>query len=268
MGTCLAFDTEYAIRYGVDEAIFLNNIIFWIRENKKHSRNLYDGRTWTFNSAKSYSAYFPFWSEQKIWRIADSLVKKGVLVKGNYNKSGYDRTLWFAFADESIFLPEEIHLTEMKNRINRNVEPIPDINTDDKPHTHSTDIPSVGKKGKSKLRSQEYKDLYARLDEAFKKGYNCWSNGKPYPSGARENANLSTICSRYEQCPDIAMELVKKYYRLLMNRERFWDQSAFLPSGFVKNEARLVAQDSGLSGKERMQYNNGDLHVVEKLELK
>ena len=38
-----SFNVGLAQKYGVKEAIFLNNLIFWIQHNKANNRNYYDG---------------------------------------------------------------------------------------------------------------------------------------------------------------------------------------------------------------------------------
>lgn len=98
-----SFDVEFAREYGIEEAIMIQNFHFWISKNKANGRHEHDGRTWTYNSAKAMTELMPYLSDRQIRRTLDSLVEKGVLIKGNWNESAYDRTLWFAFADESKF---------------------------------------------------------------------------------------------------------------------------------------------------------------------
>jgi hypothetical protein len=99
-----SFDVQTATDYGVDEAIMIQNFIFWIEKNLANGKNHHDGRTWTYNTQQAFTFLFPFWSYKQIRRILDSLVKKDVLVTGNYNKTPFDRTLWYAFKDESGWL--------------------------------------------------------------------------------------------------------------------------------------------------------------------
>ena len=125
------FNCEYAKRFGVDEAIMLENLIFWIRKNKANGKHFHDGRYWTYNSIKAFEELFPFWSKRQIERILKSLEKQNILYTGNYNKSHYDRTKWYAINEEVIsFSPnEEMEKHEAGNENNGTVEPIPDINT-------------------------------------------------------------------------------------------------------------------------------------------
>jgi hypothetical protein len=128
------FDVKDAEEYGLEEAVMLYNIRYWITLNKANGTNFNDGRTWTYNSVSAFKKLFPFWSERQIGRILKSLIDKHILITGNYNQIAYDRTLWYAFLDESILLNGEMEITEQENRIVKNVTPIPDINTDSKPN--------------------------------------------------------------------------------------------------------------------------------------
>ena len=129
------FDVELAKQYGTDEAIFLENLIFWVIRNRENERNFFDGRTWTYNSVRALKSLFPFWSDYQMRRVLESLIKQGVIVKGNYNKNPYDRTMWYALADEEklILRYQNFHLREPKNGVLETNEPIPDIKPDIKP---------------------------------------------------------------------------------------------------------------------------------------
>lgn len=98
------FDTEIAKKYGINAAIIYQNFLFWICQNKANGRHFFDGRYWTYNSIKALSELFPYLTVDQIRRALDKLVDSGVLVKGNYNKSAYDRTCWYAFAEEPLDL--------------------------------------------------------------------------------------------------------------------------------------------------------------------
>ena len=103
-----SFDTELAQKLGVNEAILLQNIVFWLLKNKANNSNYYDGRYWTYNSHKAFKELFPFWTENQIRRILESLFEKGVILKGDYNSSPYDKTKWYALSDKYAYLKQTI----------------------------------------------------------------------------------------------------------------------------------------------------------------
>jgi len=158
-----SFNVEFANRYGIDEAIMIKSFQFWIRLNKANGNNFNDGKYWTYNTNKSLALYFSFWSEKQVRRIIESLVDKGVLIKGNYNKIGYDRTIWYAFVNEDLYLSDNFHLpdngfdqkgntifpngqmdiSKRANRFSRKVEPIPVANQVLNTFTNSDNIQNL-----------------------------------------------------------------------------------------------------------------------------
>jgi len=115
-----SFDVELAKRYGVDEAIMIKSFQYWIRLNKANNSNYYDGHYWTYNTIKALSELFPFWSEKQVRAILQNLLNLKILIKGNYNKLGFDRTIWYAFDNESQFL----QMPKKENAINQTVKSI------------------------------------------------------------------------------------------------------------------------------------------------
>jgi hypothetical protein len=128
------FDIEDAIAYGLEESVILYNIKYWIMVNKANGVNLFDERTWTYNSIKAYKELYPFWTDKQIRRILKSLQEQNILITGNYNKKAYDRTLWYALLDESILPNGQMEVTKWANGSDQTGEPIPDVNTDNKPN--------------------------------------------------------------------------------------------------------------------------------------
>lgn len=126
------FDVDIAKEYGIEIAILLENMNFWLEKNRANNTNFFDGRYWTYNSIKGFEKLFPYWSKDKIYRILKKAEDLGLIIKGNYNKMTYDRTTWYAFSEsaESIFENCNIHFADLQNGIRESAKPIPDINTD------------------------------------------------------------------------------------------------------------------------------------------
>jgi hypothetical protein len=119
-----SFDVAMAERYGVNEAIFIENLRFWILKNKANKRHFYDGRYWTYNSAKAFAELFPYWSRQQVERIIHKLKSAGVLLIGHYSQNAYDRTNFYALSDEMDSLFKANPFIENEESTNT------DINTD------------------------------------------------------------------------------------------------------------------------------------------
>ena len=86
--------------YGVDEAVFIHNLYWWIAKNEANGRHYYDGRSWTYNSMEAFSKLFPFWSRDQIKRMVKKLKENGAIHIGNYNQKGFDNTNWYALSEE------------------------------------------------------------------------------------------------------------------------------------------------------------------------
>lgn len=137
-----SFDSRLAEQYGVDEAIFLHNLYYWIAKNEANGRHHYDGRSWTYNSMAAFTQLFPFWSRRQIERIIRNLKEKGAIYTGNYNPVGFDRTQWYALDETvySMYANGDAHFTERGRPFHQSVEPIPDSKPNSKP---DVDIPPL-----------------------------------------------------------------------------------------------------------------------------
>lgn len=176
------FESKVAEIVGVDGAIMLQNISYWIAKNKANNKHYYDDNYWTYNSLPAFEKLFPFWSQRQIARILKKLIDDGYLIVGNYNKQNYDRTKWYALTKKGIsILPNgQMDITKRSDGSDQKVAPIPNINTDNKPNNKytSNDVEDIwnlypNKKGKTKAIAKIPKilELYGKeqLIEAIKR---------------------------------------------------------------------------------------------------
>jgi hypothetical protein len=93
-----SFDIKLAGIVGIEKAIILKNIHWWITTNEKNEsqKHFHDGMFWTYNSAKALAELFPYMKERSILRWLNELATDGWVVIGNYNSKKYDLTQWFA----------------------------------------------------------------------------------------------------------------------------------------------------------------------------
>jgi hypothetical protein len=94
------FEVEDATRWGVDEAIFLYNIRFWLKRNKANKKHLYKDRYWTYNTYEVYAEFFPFWSESQVKRIVKKLKDFNILLVDNFNENKWDKTNWYSINEQ------------------------------------------------------------------------------------------------------------------------------------------------------------------------
>lgn len=135
-----SFDVRIAKDYGINAAVLLNNMYFWIEKNRANNTNYYDGHYWTYNSKKAFAELFPYLNERQIDYALKKLIDGGIIITGNYNKLAYDRTLWYAITKKGYCILQncEMEETKMQNGNTENVQPIPYINTDTKTNIVNT----------------------------------------------------------------------------------------------------------------------------------
>ena len=148
------FQSHVAKEVGVNGAIMLTHFKGWIMYNMDHNNNFKDGEYWTYSSKKGLTNTFPFWSERQIRTILDKLIEGGYIKTGNYNKVGYDRTLWYTLTTKgwalfsTTYMPEwtvnigqksPMEKTEKSNQLDINDQPIPIININNNNNNIYTD---------------------------------------------------------------------------------------------------------------------------------
>ena len=90
-----SFDVEVAKQVGVNAAILYRNIQFWCAKNKANDMHFHDGYYWTYNSKKAFAELFPYFTERQVEYALNKLIEAGYIKTGNYNKSPFDKTLWY-----------------------------------------------------------------------------------------------------------------------------------------------------------------------------
>jgi hypothetical protein len=94
------FDKQVAKDYDIQTAIFLECMAHWTEINLNNNRNIHDGLCWVYNTVEAWQLTFNYLSTDQINRLLKKLLKKELLVKGNYNKTKYDRTNWYAMTPQ------------------------------------------------------------------------------------------------------------------------------------------------------------------------
>lgn len=101
----LTFSPELAAQIGLNEAIILQQVHYWVEhyKEKNDEEHFHDGRWWIYNTAEDWQrGNFPFWSESTIRRTFNALCEMGLIVKGRYNSHPYDRTLWYSIDEDGV----------------------------------------------------------------------------------------------------------------------------------------------------------------------
>lgn len=96
------FNVHIATELGIPAAVMLSHFMFWCEKNKANRKHEHDGLYWTYNSVSAFEELFPYLSRSSIKSAIKKLEDAGYLVSGNFNKSAYDRTKWYAVTDKAM----------------------------------------------------------------------------------------------------------------------------------------------------------------------
>ena len=115
----LSFSVEAAKVHGVEGAVLLSHIVYWVYRNQLNKQNEIDGMYWTYNTAESFAQLFPFWKPTKIRRLLNKLENENAILIGCYNKAKYDRTKWYAITKHTQTLYSK-HYSNFNNALSKN----------------------------------------------------------------------------------------------------------------------------------------------------
>ena len=157
-----SFDIDVAVEYGINAAILLKNIYYWCEHHRANNKHFYEGFYWTFNSGKAFHDLFPYLSEKQIRSALKKLEDEGLIISGNFNKSSYDRTRWYAVTQKgtSILQKGKMEEHEVSNGSHEKVEPIPDIITDINKQNINTDVNDIVTTSKTKESKSKYGEYH------------------------------------------------------------------------------------------------------------
>lgn len=171
-----SFNVEIASKYGIDEAILIHHIAYWISYNQRLGKNFHEGYTWMSQTYEEMAAHFPYWTKEKVRDIiyhletgktrkstSDELDFEPVLISRKFNTNHFDHTKWYTFKIKNMFTKGRPPKREFPgSQLSSGSHPSPTLYTDTKDTMFVADEP-VG----SPLSSIEIegKDGKIALDE-------------------------------------------------------------------------------------------------------
>lgn len=120
---------ELAVRIGLNEAIILQQIHYWLQK----SNNIKDGKKWVYKTIKEWCCEFPFWGKNTIIRTRDKLIADGIVIIANYNQKIFDKTLWYSIDYVALNAKLKFQLSKYPIWVN------------EIPNMGNVDIPNMGK---------------------------------------------------------------------------------------------------------------------------
>lgn len=131
-----------ACRIGLNEAIVLQQICYWLEET--NSGIEYEGKRWVYNSINAWNEQFPWWTGKTIQRTVSSLKKMGLIYVEQLKKKQHDQTNYYAINYESPLLTDKDNLSLSSKTIcpNRKGQ-FARIDKDNMPQSIGTICPTV-----------------------------------------------------------------------------------------------------------------------------
>ncbi len=82
-----SFDVSLACQVGIEKAILLGNIQFWIAENEKRksANHFRKGVYWTYDTAANLQQKYPYMNWKSIYRWLKELETSGWIVTDSFN---------------------------------------------------------------------------------------------------------------------------------------------------------------------------------------
>lgn len=105
----LVVSPELASRIGLNEAIVLQQICYWLEDTTSGVE--YDGKRWVYNTIGEWTEQFPFWSEKTVKRALTSLKSRGLIYVEQLKKTQHDRTNYYAINHENPLLTDGDKMT-------------------------------------------------------------------------------------------------------------------------------------------------------------
>lgn len=93
---------KLAIAIGLNEAMVLQQIHYWIDITRETGNKPINGRYWIRKTTEDWSRQFPFWSEITVKRAIKGLCDRGLVIRDNLNKNKQDRTLSYTIDQSAL----------------------------------------------------------------------------------------------------------------------------------------------------------------------
>jgi len=237
-----SFDPDIAAQVGLNAAVIYQNVLWWCEKNAANGDNIHDGKAWTYNSVAAFAVLFPYLTAKQIRTALDSLIEKGLVMVGNYNKDARDRTRWYAITRQldlpqraSTFAQEGAPLPVSKPVINE--EKIPPTPTAAAPSIIKARLPEGWWMTEDDMKyAQDMQIHYDDIKEIADDFYGYWAE-RTDASGKKSARGWSQAWRN--RCRDIAPQ-----YRRNRNAQPSRADATLQAIAFAGRAGRAPSEDS------------------------
>lgn len=224
-----SFDVNIAKKYGIEEAILLQHIYFWIEKNKANEKHFYNGTYWTYSTKKALAVLFPYLTPRKIDYALNNLIENGLIITGYFNEKPTDRTLWYALTKMGYCILQNCEMENTKLENDNNIYNNTNTNVE---NTNIEESIINNTKEKTKTTEENVYDYY--YEQAIKFGY---AKRKAEPN----NITLTHI-KKYltSYSIDEIKKTIDRYYEVINDKTYFfntyWSAEKFFKQGNTFND--------------------------------
>jgi hypothetical protein len=212
-----------ALAVGLEEAIVIQQLHYWLNNSKNEGRIDEDGNKWVYNTyAQWQEDNFPFWSEDKIQRVFLSLEKQGVVISAQLDAKKRDMRKFYRIAysqlcamDDAILRPS--NTAELRDvKMNQRLPEITDnLSIENKIFA---DLPIT----QSDLDKSNLRDTAPKM---FEKALG-FSKPLPWWSGKEWTAFAEWVCDEYERS------------KMSFGEYNIWRNTPYTKGGLSNNRLR------------------------------
>lgn len=289
------FNINVASKYGINCAIILQNIFYWVKENERKQENYIDGKYWTYNSIKELSKQFPYLTERQIRTALETLKDEELVLTGNHNKS-CNRTLWYTVTEKALNImnntmveenqvsfsnPDEETIVEDIMNSSESILEGSKCQNDlpSKSNGNDTQVKTIGHTGQNDLTSMSNvtnnkpqiintdkleKEIYKEKEDQEQEIFNFWNS---------KNLIQAEVCNNYTKAvistalKSFTLEQIKtsiERYNLVYNSKHFfnhcWKLESFLGGKAIRNFLNNGEHWINYCNWKNKQQNNGFIH--------
>lgn len=96
------FNVGLSIKYGIIEAILLENFRRQIFINTTQNQNYHSDRYWFSATSESLTNLFPYLTRSQIRISINKLILSDLILRKKHHKERFDQTCWYAFTDKGL----------------------------------------------------------------------------------------------------------------------------------------------------------------------
>lgn len=113
----LMVNPALAEEIGINKAIIFQYIDGWVQHNRRHNKNIKDGRAWSYNTIPKWASAFSWLNERYVGKLISELENDGRLLSAKLAKKASDQTKYYSTAAGEIsdFDAQQLSLWPVEN---------------------------------------------------------------------------------------------------------------------------------------------------------